>query len=79
MTIEKIQRMLIDNSIMFSDVSENDDGTIEIGIECGDWKHDHDFCDFLMSSNGYELVDEYEIDENGSDCYSSIHQYKLVK
>ena len=30
MTIEKIQSMLIDNSIMFSDVSENDDGTIDI-------------------------------------------------
>ena len=79
MTIEEIQKMLIDHKIAVADVSEYDDGTIEVGIEWGDWKHDHEYCDELMQENNYELIGEYEIDENGSDCYSSIHQYKLVK
>lgn len=79
MTIEKIQKYLVDNQISVADVSEYDDGTIEVGIEWGDWKHDHALCDVLMKEIGYELDGEYETEEDGSDCYSSIHQYKLVE
>ena len=75
-TILDIQQMLIDHQIC-GDVSENNDGTIEITIEWGDWKHDHAYCDMLMKEKGYELIGEYEIDEDGSDCYSSNHHYKL--
>ena len=30
-----------------------------------------------MKEQGYVLEGEYETDEDGSDCYSSNHQYKL--
>ena len=53
MTIQDIQQMLIDHKIC-GDVSEYDDGTIEITIEWGDWKHDHIYCDMLMEEKGYE-------------------------
>lgn len=75
-TILDIQQMLIDHQIC-GDVSEDNDGTIEITIEWGDWKHDHIYCDMLMKEKGYELIGENVTDEDGSDCYSSNHQYKL--
>lgn len=77
MTTTEIQKMLTDNGISVSEVSEYSDGTIEVSIEWGDWKHDHIYCDKLMKEQGYVLEGEYETDEDGSDCYSSNHQYKL--
>ena len=41
MTTTEIQKMLTDNGISVSEVSEYSDGTIEVSIEWGDWKHDH--------------------------------------
>lgn len=75
--IEKIQKVLTDAGIAFTEVNSYDDGTYEVVIEWGDWKHDHIYCDELMKELGFELEGEYELDEDGSDCYSSSHQYKL--
>lgn len=77
MSIKEIKKLLSDNFISFEDVCEYTDGTIEVVIEWGDWKHDHLLCDEIMSKNGYVLIGEYETDEDGSDCYSSNHQYIL--
>lgn len=77
MSIKEIKKLLSDNFISFEDVYEYTDGTIEVVIEWGDWKHDHLLCDEIMSKNGYVLIGEYETDEDGSDCYSSNHQYML--
>ena len=51
------------------------DGSIEIGIEWGDWKHSHAFCDDLMKVLGWNCVSESVTDEDGSDCYSATHIY----
>ena len=51
------------------------DGTVEVEISWGDWKHDHAYCDHLMAYIGYKSDDEQVTEENGSDTYSSIHFY----
>ena len=46
-----------------------------IYISWGDWKHSHLRVDYLMKQLGYILVNEDVTEENGDDCYSSIHYY----
>lgn len=51
-------------------------------IQWGDWKHEHAYCDFLIKEfakeNGYETRCSVEVtEEDGSDCYSAIHQYRF--
>lgn len=68
-------------SMVSSYLSENDvyadvyhDGDeIVVSISWGDWKHDHGWCENLMSYIGYEQTDMVETEENGSDCYSADH------
>lgn len=58
-------------------------GTIEIGdlslvtvaVEWGDWKHSHIYLDRLMEKKDMLLLTESLTEEDGSDCYSSIHVY----
>lgn len=70
---QRINDYLSANGI-YGDVS-NYDGTVEVEITWGDWKHEHGFCDSLMSYIGYDCDDVQETEENGSDCYSAIHYY----
>ena len=70
---QRINDYLSANGI-YGDVS-NCDGTVEVEITWGDWKHEHGFCDSLMSYIGYDCDDVQETEENGSDCYSAIHFY----
>ena len=52
------------------------DDKVEVNIEWGDWKHDHLYLKYLMEQKGFVQVDEELTEENGSDCYSSIHTFK---
>lgn len=52
-----------------------DDGVIKIYISWGDWKHEHLRCDWLMSELGYILINKFETEEDGSDCYCGEHWY----
>lgn len=54
-------------------------GSVEVDIVWGDWKHDHGYCDSLMSYIGYNCDDVQETEENGSDCYSAIHYYSKAE
>ena len=56
-----------------------DDAIVEFKVEYGDWKHDHIFLDLIMKENGWKKVDEVILDEDGSDCYSSIHKYEFCR
>ena len=57
---------------------------INIEIPWGDWKHDHTRCDYIINKFGHEnniniYPDDEEItEEDGSDCYSSIHHYIVI-
>ena len=69
-----ICKYLADNRCWAEELSENEE-TVILSISWGDWKHDHGWCDNLMSYIGYTCKDEVVTEENGSDCYSSDHYY----
>lgn len=76
--IEKIESIFKANDL-YADVYESKfSNTICVEINWGDWKHEHLRCKWLMSENGFEHIREEIIDENGSDCYSSIHYFKKI-
>lgn len=70
---KKLQKKIWDNGWEYH---EWEDGQIEVEIGWGDWKHDHLYCDHIMRENGYILINEDVIEEDGSDTYSSIHYYR---
>ena len=70
-----ISKYLHENNL-YCEVYEHINGSISVEIDWGDWKHDHAYCDYLMKERGYVLMDEQVTEENGSDCYSSIHYYE---
>lgn len=76
MTIQEIQKTLNENGL-FHNVYEFGIFVV-IEIEWGDWKHDHIFTSHIMKELGYTLYSEQETETDGSDCYSSIHYYKLI-
>ena len=51
---------------------------IYIEIEWGDWKHEHGYADYVMKTKGFRKTNEEVTDEDGSDCYSSVHYYKFL-
>lgn len=57
-------------------VYPNDFNMVDVNIEWGDWKHDHEYCDELMAELGWVLDSECVSDEDETDCYSSTHTYK---
>lgn len=50
-----------------------------IRIDWGDWKHEHGYADYVMLQNEFVKVSEDVTEEDGSDCYSSIHTYVFNK
>lgn len=77
--IDLIYQHLQDNAMSVDDISE-DNGTIEITIYLGDWKHSHKRLDYLMGLIDYELIKEVEEpndDDEYDDAYTSVHYYKF--
>lgn len=54
----------------------NSDGTIDVDVVWGDWKHDHLYLRHVMRENGYIQLYEMVTEEDGDDAYSSIHTFK---
>ena len=75
MTVREIEKMMFDNNIAAYVWEYESLSVIQIQIEWGDWKHEHGRTDFLMKEAGFEKYSEKVTEEDGSDCYSSIHQY----
>ena len=51
---------------------------VEVTIEDGDWKHDHQFCDYLLTSIGFMHNDTQQFGEDdGDDAYSATHIYRM--
>lgn len=71
---ERIEKFLTENN-MFPDIQVDDD-LVCLEIKRGDWKHDHLYCNHLMSRLGYELLREVVTEQDGSDNYSSQHIYR---
>ena len=75
-----VSRFLSDNRCYADEVYRGFDEipVICVEISWGDWKHDHGWCDSLMGYLGYSKIGEQETEEDGSDCYSSIHNFIKV-
>ena len=71
---EMVYKYLSDNGL-YNDNISGEDATICVSISWGDWKHDHGYLRCLMSYIGYTEGDEIVTEENGSDCYSSVHYF----
>ena len=76
MTAQDLDNYLRKYEVYPDFVNISPDGSICVGIDWGDWKHDHLRADYLMRQLGYELVEERVTDDDGSDTYSSEHYYK---
>lgn len=73
---EDIKRIFKENNLHYDwDISPND-GTIEVYIDWGDWKHDHIFLKNVMWKNHYRQIDEIVTEEDETDAYSAIHYFK---
>lgn len=75
---QDINRIFKENELCY-EYSTRIDGTIEVNVEWGDWKHDHSYLDYIMKNNGYSLKSEIVTEEDGSDCYSSVHLFEIFK
>ena len=74
----EIGQYLTDRDADFDDVYEHSNGTIEIPVSWGDWKHSHLYLETLMNELGYIQVKEELTEENGSDCYSATHFFQAI-
>ena len=79
---EKLRQYLLDNHIIGE--TNWDEKTFMITIYNGDWKHDHWRCDYLVEEfakqNDIAFIQGAVVvtEEDGSDCYSAIHNYKFL-
>lgn len=71
--VDMINKFLSDNGLYNDDISQFNEGAVSVSISWGDWKHEHGYLRNLMGYIDYKEVGESVTEENGSDCYSSIH------
>jgi len=80
---DEIREMLRSNDLWCDEVWPiNDENRICVDIQWGDWKHEHLRCKYLVGDylNGKGIrFDHSEVitEEDGSDCYSASHYYRL--
>lgn len=72
---ERIRLFLKEKDADFCEIGQTEE-YVSISIDWGDWKHSHAYLDYLMKELGFSKCDEEITEEDGSDCYSSIHYYK---
>ena len=75
--IEREVQKYLDDHNLWGDVSVHD-GVVSVEIHWGDWKHDHWYCQDLMSDLGYTLINKVVTEEDGSDAFSAIHTYEKM-
>ena len=73
--LKRISDYLTEKDAEFDEMMQTPDGTLEVHICWGDWKHAHLYMEHLMRELGYHKSHEQVTEEDGSDCYSSIHYY----
>lgn len=75
---KKIQKIFKENEISH-DFDVFEDGSVDIHVIWGDWKHQHGYLDYVMKQNGFLLLKKVTTEEDGSDCYSATHTYIELK
>lgn len=70
----KFIRIYKKNEADYEEIIQTEEA-VAVTITWGDWKHSHKRVDYLMGQIGFKLLGEKVTEEDGSDCYSSIHVY----
>lgn len=73
---DKVQKIYeyLKNHDIYAEVWEDKNLSCVIYIRIdGDWKHDHQYCTYLMKEYGYSTLGEKDIEDNGDDWYESTH------
>ena len=80
---QELLQYLRDNNFYHEAYISND--VLHIDIQWGDWKHDHWYADVLIEDFFNKKPEVYKVvgavnvtEENGSDCYSATHIYKII-
>ena len=73
-TIKELYGILFEKGLHY-DIFEVCSNVIGIEVSWGDWKHDHAYLDYIMGELGYRKIEDKITEQDGSDCYSSIHIY----
>ena len=55
----------------------NNETMIVANVEWGDWKHEHHYLDYVMGELGFSVYKVNITEEDGSDCYSAVHYYRI--
>lgn len=74
--VESLLTDILEDQRRFYYVWEHDQ-YVSIDVQWGDWKHDHGFIDYFMEKLGFILIETELTEEDGSDCYSATHIYRL--
>ena len=72
---QDIERVMKENNCYYDWFIHND-GTIEINVEWGDWKHGHRFLVYIMRKANYRHISEIVTEEDGSDTFSATHKFR---
>lgn len=80
---QELLQYLRDNNFYHEAYISN--GNLHIEIQWGDWKHDHWYADCLVEDFFKTKPEVYKVlstknitEEDGSDCYSATHIYKII-
>lgn len=75
---EMVQKELEANRIYCEVYPSLSGDKVNVEISWGDWKHDHLRTNWIVANIGGELVSQWTTEEDESDCYSGIHQFKFA-
>lgn len=78
MEIQDIWKYLRENGVYPEEIWHDINKDLVVSIEWGDWKHGHLYLDHLMKEKGFIKVGETTTGEDGSDCYSADHFYRVL-
>jgi len=73
---DRIERILAENDVWVGEIYDHTSLPVTaVEVNWGDWKHDHARVDYILGECGFTKMTEHVTEEDGSDCYSSIHYY----
>ena len=82
--IQDIEQILDDNYLFAEIGFYPPENNLFFEVHWGDWKHTHEFLDDLVGNYLTEhsinfILSETVDEDDGSDCYSSTHYFRLLE
>ena len=83
MTLENAMKLMeeakkiLENNRLYHPVELDENNEIIVEITWGDWKHDHAYVKYLLTTElGLKFTGTEVTESDGSDCYSAIHYFR---